>query len=60
MANQDATIKRFSLRLSAALLDRLARVAEQEHRSINEQIIFMLEQQLVQREPEDSSNTPNA
>ncbi len=60
MANQDATIKRFSLRLSAALLDRLARVAEQEHRSINEQITFMLEQQLAQREPEDRSNTPNA
>ncbi len=57
MANHETTIKRFSLRLPAALLEQLARVAEQEHRSINEQIIFMLERQLAQREPEDTDTT---
>jgi hypothetical protein len=39
-------MKRFSLRIDEALLARLAALADQEHRSTNEQIVVLLEQAL--------------
>ncbi len=57
MAEQDTTKKKFTLRLAANLHDKLAALAEREHRSLNEQILWMLERQLEQMDPDDTTTT---
>ncbi len=37
-------MKRFSLRIDEGLLAKLAALAEKEHRSINEQLLVLIEQ----------------
>ena len=46
--------KRFTLRLSPELYAQLAAVAEREHRSLNEQIVWILERYLVQQPHPDT------
>ncbi len=57
MTEQDTDRKRFSLRVSPALHAQLVALAEDEHRSLNEQIVWMLERQLEQTKRPEPGTT---
>ncbi len=56
MANQDTTRKTFHLRLPPDLFTRIAALATQDYRSINEQIVWMLQQAADELERERNTD----